>query len=338
PVPTITPAPVPTTTATTPKPATKPIELRWAMDIGVTRERFKQVYGPLFQKMEDASNGSVKVTVYPDQTLCAAVDTFDAVISGVADMAEANHGYVPGRFPLTEIIRLPGLGISSTKAGAYIMRDMYDKFPEVRAEYSDLKLIFNYRLPAQIITTVRTPIRKPEDMKGLKIRTQGAIAGDAIKAMGGVPVLMAMGDVYMALQRGLLDGLISAPDTLVTRKFYEIEKHLTTVDMGGSTDVCIMNQQSFDKLPANIQKVITDSIPWCIETMPGAWDGEVEAAVKAKPADFDWYTLTKEEAAVFNAATASVRENYSKQWASRGPAQAILDEVISLANKYSDVK
>jgi len=309
--------------------------MRLALQIHTQRARYTWVYGPWIEKIEAATNGRVKITTYPSQSLCKVVDSYDAITTGIADIAEAVHGYTPGRFFLTEVVNLPGLNLSS-QAATYTMRDIYEKFPEVRAEYKDMHLIFNFRLPPFGMQTVDTPIRTPEDMKGMKIRTAGGVSADAVKALGGSPVLMGMADVYIALQKGVLDGVCAPKDPLLTKHFYDLEKHWTNVDMGSVGMWFGMSNHKWNSLPPDIQKVFNDLVPWMMDTMPDAWESEQQKAYEARPADFDWYTLSPEEAAAFNELTGSVRQSWVEKNADKGPAQEILDEVIRLSKKYAD--
>lgn len=308
------------------------------MVIGASHYLNKMVIEPWIQKIGEATQGRVKITIYPDQSLVPQVDSYDAIVTGIADIAWSVHGLTPGRFPLTEIGQLPGLGIPSTKAGNYIVRDLYDKFPEIKAEYKDMHLLHNLRLPPMNLQTVKKQVRTPGDIKGLKIRVPSNTVGQSVEILGGTPILLSMGDVYMALQKGVLDGVCGAPDVLTSRRFYEVEKHFVDADLGGSFNWVAMGLGTWNKLPPDIQKVFNDLNPWCIDAWAVGYDKGSEDAYKAKPADFDWYTLTPEEAAAFNKATAPVRERYLKDWASRGPTQAILDEILSLAKKYATLK
>ena len=73
----------------------------------------------------------------------------------------------------------------------------------------------------------KRPLAKPDDFKGLKIRAFSKGSADTIKALGGVPVVMSSSEMYMALQRGTVDGATTGMPAAVSRKIYEVQKYMT---------------------------------------------------------------------------------------------------------------
>jgi len=332
------PTSAPSTTATTAPVSGRVIDLSLATQITNNRTRYKVLFEPWIKKVEELSQGKVKITTFPAESLVKVADSYDAIVTGIAKIAETNHSYTSQRFPLVEVVNLPGLGISSVKAGTYIMRDLYEKFPEFRAEYKDMHLLWNSRLPSYTIQTNNKPVRTLEDIKGLRLRTSGGVSSDAIAALGAAPLFITMGDTYLALQKGTVDGYVSDLTTLFSRKFYEIQKYSSNIDFGSSTMYVGMNLETWNSLPPDIQKAFDEACKLAIDLTSNAWEAEMKEAYDNKPAGFEFITITPENVAKINAVTATLVEKWVNDNKAKAPAQAILAEVIRLAKQYKDVK
>ena len=91
--------------------------------------------------IEEETGGKVKFVLYPGATLAKPQDTYDATVSGIADIGWTLSGYTRGRFLLSEVVVLP-LGFKGAEHASRVMCDLYDKFPEIRAEYKDVHLLW----------------------------------------------------------------------------------------------------------------------------------------------------------------------------------------------------
>jgi TRAP-type C4-dicarboxylate transport system substrate-binding protein len=98
------------------------------------------------------------------------------------------------------------------------------------------------------------PIRKPEDLQGMKIRVQPSdIQIDAINKMGGIGTPLAFGEVYLALQQKVLDGAENSPALYWTSKHWEVSKVYSLTEQFWSVSSFIANKAWWDKLPKDVQ-------------------------------------------------------------------------------------
>ena len=98
------------------------------------------------------------------------------------------------------------------------------------------------------------PIHTPADMKGLKMRIQSSkVLDEEIRALGGVPQVMAFSEVYQALQTGVVDGTENPISNLYTQKMHEVQKHLTLTEHGYLGYAVIVNKKFWDGLPADVR-------------------------------------------------------------------------------------
>jgi TRAP-type transport system periplasmic protein len=105
--------------------------------------------------------------------------------------------------------------------------------------------------------TTSKPIRTPDDVKGMKIRTiSSPVMVDTINALGATATPMGFGDLYMGLKTGVVDGAENAPDAIWYAKQYEVAKYFSVTNHFRTPVVVVMNKAKFDALPAEYQEII----------------------------------------------------------------------------------
>lgn len=93
-----------------------------------------------------------------------------------------------------------------------------------------------------------------EDFAGLKLRGYGELPSETIKALGASPVTMGSGEVYMAIQRGVVDGQTSGTTAMYDRKMFEVTKYLTITNHAYPEFILAMNEKSFQKTDSGTAK------------------------------------------------------------------------------------
>jgi TRAP-type C4-dicarboxylate transport system substrate-binding protein len=153
---------------------------------------------------------------------------------------------------------MPGLDWPDPYKATVIWREMIDEFPDYTAEYKGLKLLYPKLAgePTLYINTRKKQIKTVADLKGLKIIGHGYSA-KWIKAVGATPVFVPFEDSYMALERGIVDGHIAPWGWMLASGTLELTPYHTDT---GTTfqmvhDVLVMNPDSFNRLPPDIQKI-----------------------------------------------------------------------------------
>jgi C4-dicarboxylate-binding protein DctP len=104
------------------------------------------------------------------------------------------------------------------------------------------------------VYTANKPLIDPDDFRGLKMRSQGGKVNDAVaRQLGALPQIIAFGELYQALQTGVVDGEDNVPSNIWTQKFYDVQKYLTVSFHGRVTYSLITNQKFWDSLPPDIR-------------------------------------------------------------------------------------
>jgi TRAP-type transport system periplasmic protein len=99
---------------------------------------------PWVKQVEDATKGRVKIEVYPSQTLIKGVDMWKGIRGGIADIGWCVEGYWPEQTPLSDVMSLPFLPISSAEKGSEALWKLYEKFPTVQKEYNEIEPLLLY--------------------------------------------------------------------------------------------------------------------------------------------------------------------------------------------------
>lgn len=158
-----------------------------------------------------ASKGRVKIIAYHAQTLCKRADLWDAAKYGLSDISWfIMHNY-PGQTPLANVACLPFAPIKNGQQQAIVMWQLFEKFPEMKQSFErDNKILcfFANLYPSLATTPKAGSVRTAADLKGKKIRCPGALPSDAMRLLGAVPTYIGAPDLYMALQKGTIDGLM----------------------------------------------------------------------------------------------------------------------------------
>jgi TRAP-type transport system periplasmic protein len=212
---------------------------------------------PWFNKIEEATKGRVKIEPYWSQTLAKGTDAWNAVKSGIADMGWCVHGFWPDMTPLADVINLPALPFKTGEKGSEVLWRLYDKFPEFQRQYKDVHVLILHTSAPYILITNKKQVKTLEDIKGLKIRALGGVATDQMRALGATPLLIPMADTYMALDKGVIDGMAAPWEAIYSFRLYEVVKYYTMVSLSGAgVDSIPVNKVKWDSLPKDVQQAI----------------------------------------------------------------------------------
>jgi len=212
---------------------------------------------PWVKQVEKATNGRVKIQIYPNQTLCKGTQVWKAVKDGIADMGWFLLGYAPGLAPYADVITLPGLPFKTGEQGSEMLWKLYEKFPEMRAQLGDNKILILHTGSPMILLMPKKPVRTLEDLQGMKIRSHGGPIIEVYKKWGAVPVFLPMPDCYMAMQKGTVDAIGALYEPIPGFRLHEVTKHITeNTPLNAGHMVVMMNKRKWDSLPKDIQEAL----------------------------------------------------------------------------------
>ena len=229
-----------------PGAAANATELKLAHFMSPRHPMDRFIMRPWSEEVATLSGGELRVRIYPGGALGKGpVAQYKRAVDGVADIAFGLPGFTSKLFPRVGVVELPGIAATSTDATNALWNAMGELAPEFRR----VKLLALWTNERQVLMTRKKPIRSVADMKDLKFRVPSRTQGEAIKALGAVPVFMPINRVYNALNTGVIDGVLTGPSTIVSFKFNEVAKYYTTGwPLGRSPFFLVMNNRAFDRL------------------------------------------------------------------------------------------
>jgi TRAP-type C4-dicarboxylate transport system substrate-binding protein len=189
--------------------------------------------------------------------LLKANEIYDGLRNGVADIGFVFAGTTPGRFPVMSIADLPFLFPSSTVGSRALMElanaGAFDK------EFADAKVLYLNTLELGTFHIRNKPINRLEDLKGVRVRFPTQAMRDLMTAYGAVPVGVPTAQIYEVLEKVTVDGAAVGWDALISLRIGELTRQHVDLPIFTLAFCMCMSKQTFDRLPAQLQKVMTDN-------------------------------------------------------------------------------
>lgn len=210
--------------------------------------------------VEKKAGDKLEVQVFTDGQIGDQRTMVENLRNGVQEITWVTVGFFGSYEPILNVIE-----------SGYLFRDSQHSYKvfdgamgnEVRAlvEKHGVKLLGYYEAGMRHITNNVRPIKGPEDLKGLKIRTpQAKYHLNTLKYMGANPVAMSFGELYTAMQQKVVDGQENPLSNIYTAKFYEVNKYLSLTGHLHLTHMVMYSAKLWDKLPADLQKIVRESV------------------------------------------------------------------------------
>ena len=296
---------------------------------------------PWAQNVEKASGGKVKIEIYPSMSLGGQPpQLINQVRDGIVDIVWTVNGYTAGLFPRTEVFELPFVHTNNPAATNLAMRAMYDKY--LKPEYSGVHVLFLHVHQGQAMHMVDKLVRKPDDLKGLKMRIPSRTGAWVIEALGASPVGMPVPDLPQALSKKVIDGAFIPWEIIPALKLqemikYEIEGPNKT-RFGNTTFQVSMNEARWNSLPPDVQKAFNASSgeAW-VRQVGKTWaendDAGIAVAVKAGNQHIQ---LSEAELAAFKTKLEPVVQRWEDDVKGKGiDGKALVAEARKEIAKYS---
>lgn len=211
------------------------------------------------KEIEKRTKGKVKIKIYWAQSLGKTSDLPDLVQSGGVDMTMLVPGYYPARFPLAMASNQLWFVNWTNEEAFAVAKALYWVDP-IKSELAkqNMKLIYVQVLPKYQLWNW-AGLKSLADLKGKKIRSWGPYMPKLYEAIGAVGVNLVQADWFEAMQKHMIDGGFFSVSMGLASKVDEVAKYVTMVDLGVNTGpMCIMNQDKWNSLPADVKKVFEE--------------------------------------------------------------------------------
>jgi TRAP-type C4-dicarboxylate transport system substrate-binding protein len=199
------------------------------------------------------SDGTLKIQFYVGSVLAAIPQVYDRLVNGVFEVGYSTQASYGGVFPGSGVVDLPFMAHDIRKS-AVAFWHMYDRGP-LTEEYAKMKPVALYNYPGSGLQTKR-PIHSLEDLRGMKIGTQGIINSKIMQALGGTPITLTTTQNYESLQRGMVDGVQMGWTGFTQFKLQEVTNYHLGVSFGTPAGFTALNKEAYAKLPTKAKVAV----------------------------------------------------------------------------------
>jgi tripartite ATP-independent transporter DctP family solute receptor len=215
-------------------------------------------------EFEKATNGAYKIDVVANELLGNQQAALESLRMGTIQMAMVANSLVETIKPDFAVIALPGVYSSVEHQQKVFTSEVLDGLFKSTADGGFYALAAFHAGVRNVYG--KKPARSPEDMKGMKIRVmQSQLMIDTINAMGGVAVPMSQGEVYTAIQTGVLDGAENSEVTYWDLKQYEVAPVYSYTKHFMVPDILVINKKTFDKLSDEHKQIFNSLVKQMIQ-------------------------------------------------------------------------
>src|SRR5215467_13756987 len=198
---------------------------------------------------------AIDVTFFPDNQLGQEIDVINSVKLGVIDLMVSGSSISANLVPLVGTFDLGYLFSSFPQQTKAFDAGAAKPIEEALLKGANIRIIaWAYNFGARSVLS-KKPVKTPEDLSGLKIRTlPNPIITECLRLMGAAATPLAFGEIYTALQAGVLDGLEHDPPTILASKFYETAKYYALTEHIFSPLVTYMSDMSFKRMQPKVRE------------------------------------------------------------------------------------
>lgn len=262
------------------------------------------------QQVTELSNGALNVKIFPDAQLGTEREVLELLQIGSIAMTKVSAAAMANFAPEYKIMGVPYLFRSKEHLFNVLEGPIGSSILQAGSEYLLRGLCF-YDAGSRSFYTKDKPIKTPEDLEGLKIRVMNhQMSVDMVNAMGGSATPMAYGELYTALQQGVVDGAENNPPSFVTSSHYEVCKYYTLDEHSLIPDVLVIGTKYWETLSAQEQGWLNEAAKYSVSAQKQFWKENVEECmIKLKAANVE---IIRPDKSLFAEKAKGVLENFKK--------------------------
>lgn len=216
----------------------------------------KEGFMPWAEKVKAATEGRVKVTLFYSNALFKPKQAMDAITNRSADMGIVMPTYTRNRLLANGVMDLPMVAGEKARINSEVLWELYQKTPEMQKELSGMKVLWGFMNPAFQLHLTEKKVATLSDLDNLVISAGGTNQSKILQAFGASAEAMPMTEVYLALQKGVVQGCFLPYAPLRTQKIADLVKFHTNANVMATTFFITMNKKVWDKISPEDQKAI----------------------------------------------------------------------------------
>lgn len=275
------------------------------------------------QKVKEESGGKLAVKIFPNGQLGTEREVLELLQIGSIAMTKVSAAAMANFAPEYKVMGVPYLFRNKDHLYKVLEGEIGEKLLLSGSEYLLRGLCF-YDAGSRSFYTKNTPIKTPADLNGLKIRVMNhKMSVDMVNEMGGSATPMAYGELYTALQQGVVDGAENNPPSFVTSRHYEVCKYYTLDEHSSIPDVLVIGTKYWETLSSVEQSWMKSAARYSAKAQQVFWKKNVdECLTKLEAANV---TIIKPEKSLFAERSKGVLEEFIKD----PNMKVLIDEIMS---------
>ncbi len=295
----------------------------------------KEIFETWANQVKTDSNGRINVEIYASSMLAKPPAQYDAVSHQILDVTATVQGYTANRFPLTQVVELPGV-VKNGAQGSCVIQSLYNE-GLIASEYKDTKPLFLFTHGPGMLHTKGKRVEKPEDLANLRIRRPTSVVASLLEKSKALPVGMPAPSSYQSMQRGVIDGVALPWEGATVFKINELADNHT--DIGGLytlSFIVTMNKDVYNRLDSDLKAVIdkNSGMAWSIKSGESFDRLDDKGLAEAKKLGHDIVEVSEANMkANWKPMLDEVTKEYISDLEGKGlPAQKVYDRAVELSN------
>ncbi|HXQ50767.1 MAG TPA: TRAP transporter substrate-binding protein [Stellaceae bacterium] len=211
---------------------------------------------PWAERVNRDAAGLIHIDVREGMALATFANIYDRVLDDVIQIGWGLQNAVSGKFPLSEVPAVPFL-VARSEPGSVAFWRLY-KLGALDSEYDQVMVLAMGMLGAGGLH-LGAPPKSLADLGGLKLLVAGRMQSATVTALDGTPISLPLTDMYQAVQRKTVDGVVTGWSSLADFKLDEVAPNHVDVNIGTSASMVFMARKKFDALPPEAQKILRDT-------------------------------------------------------------------------------
>ncbi|WP_294558354.1 TRAP transporter substrate-binding protein [uncultured Mailhella sp.] len=289
---------------------------------------------PYFKATDEKFGGKLTFDYFSTNSLYPESEAPQAITDGRVDFGVLRPSVYPGKYNLLNVVAIPGM-CPNAIVGSLVLEDIIQKFPEARAELPANSEHFTSWASAAYQLHTLKPVKTMDDLKGKKIIVWDAVALELVKALGANPIRMSSPDTYLALSKGMGDGVICPLAPLKSYKITEATKYHLMLNIMVQAFTMEANKDLWDSMPKDMQTYLkqTGGMAMALGVGKSLEDGAKEDTAWMESQGHTFFYLTDEERAPFLAPLG----HFVEEWkvSCEGEKPEVIDAVYKYAQERS---
>lgn len=233
------------------------------------------------ERIAEKSNSTMRMDIYPSEQLGSERECIELLQIGSLAMTKVSSSVLESFVPAYKVFSLP-----------YLFRDQAHRFAVLESEIGKnllqdgrkywLRGLCFFDAGSRSFYTINKPINTPDDLIGLKIRTQeSATSMQMVNALGGSATPISWGELYTALQQGVVDGAENNPPSFYLSRHYEVCNYYSLDEHTSVPDVLIMSTLVWDALTPEQQRIVQEAADESAQHQKKLWKEASDEAMRA---------------------------------------------------------